>query len=1593
MPKYLDEIGVKHLWNKISMKDYPNNETLIAVLNAIDTTKADKDNFLLYRTQELTDEQKTQARLNIGAGEPQMQADWEVNDETSAAYIKNRTHYKETQIVLPETTTVTVPDRGLDQYITVPFTSPITPGKSYIVNLNGTTYNTTAKKVEAEDNSTIVLGNIGLMPGFEDTGEPFYINITEGYLSSARLEYYAIAYYGGSDPISISISEVIIHKLPYEYIHTPDWNAQEGQPGYIKNLPLVDSVSDILPETTLENVDGEMGFTEPLPGILVAGNTYVVTYNGVDYICEAIEFDFSDGQGIAVGVMLGNTDVITNEDMAADGPPFIFGWLPPEGAALLGAHAILIPLDDSTVATIRIRGGKMIDPKVLPDSIPWEEPSKVILPKTTFIENEGHQGLYPNSIVANETYNITWNGTTYKCVAKLFSANGDTAIVCGNINVMLGGESTGEPFVIIVPPSAETVEQAGYNIAIQGIDSSSTEEVTVSISTDPVIHKMPLKYHRVPDWNASENEEGHILNRTHWETKSVVILPETTFTEVNTYNPITTLSQDIELGKEYPVTYNGVEYKCVAQSAGENALFTIALTDVSVDSGEEPTFAIMKLTPLGEQYLGAPYVIAANDNPESITVKIAIGNDEIHKLDQKFLPDYNWEAFEGEEGHILNRTHYEEPVKQILEQTTITSMDGSPISVPMELIEGKEYTVIVNGVEYDCVAEPTEIPEGIPEEYKIIFENSIQLKNEVIEIIEFNKPFNGAYGIATHLKYTELSEDPVFEIKTKYAIKKLDPKFLPEISSVEVDATLSVEGMAADAKAVGDAISVLNGKIGDTAVSEQINTAIGNITYPVNSVNGKTGEVVLNASDVGALPNTTEIPSIVGLASETYVDTKVAELVNSAPETLNTLNELATALGNDPNFATTVATKIGTKANANDLISHIGNKSNPHSVTAEQIGAMSASDPTGTGSFSMNRKADTTIGNYSHAEGLDTTASGYRSHAEGVNTIASGNDAHAEGGNTIAGGDASHAEGRETSAYGTYSHAEGFNVNANGYAAHAEGQYTGAHGTTSHAEGEYTNALAKNSHAEGYLTYASGARSHAEGMITVADGVDAHAEGRATLASGYYAHAEGLGDYFTIQISGEANAKTYSIQNTTGNPILTRYFIVFGGACQRIQSINTENSTITLSQTLNSTNAISNGNARVYTSIAYGAGSHVEGCGTYATEAFQHVQGKYNTVLTKYAHIVGNGSSEENRSNAHTLDWDGNAWYQGNVYVGGDSQDDANKLATESYVNEKIETIEAPVNSVNGKTGEVTLTASDIGAMSSNNPVGTGSFSMGRKEGTSLYQNSFALGVDVTANSYALATGLRTVASGLYSSTEGYQTTASGMYSHAEGSTTIASGMYSHAEGYSTKSALKISGEANTLIYNVSSMPGNLRVGEGITFDNVFAIITEINRENSTITLSKTLSSEVLSAVTAYICHGAFGNQSHVEGKNATASGESSHAEGTGTIAASRSQHVQGEYNIEDAVSEYTYIVGNGEFDYARSNAHTLDWDGNAWYSGDVYVGSTSGTNKDEGSKKLATEEYVNNLVRDSITLVDQVTGQRYTICMRDGNLVSTLAT
>lgn len=158
-------------------------------------------------------------------------------------------------------------------------------------------------------------------------------------------------------------------------------------------------------------------------------------------------------------------------------------------------------------------------------------------------------------------------------------------------------------------------------------------------------------------------------------------------------------------------------------------------------------------------------------------------------------------------------------------------------------------------------------------------------------------------------------------------------------------------------------------------------------------------------------------------------------------------------------------------------------------------------------------------------------------------------------------------------------------------------------GYYSHAEGSNTTASGDYSHAEGNGTKASGGYSHAEGWDTTSSNLGSHAEGIRTTASNQGAHAEGTD------------------------------------------------------------------------TVAKAIYSHAEGYGTVAKSAYQHVQGAYNVqdpeggsvTQGKYLHIVGNGKKENGvvtYSNAHTLDWDGNAWFAGKVYVGGTSMDDAVELGT-----------------------------------------------------------------------------------------------------------------------------------------------------------------------------------------------------------------------------------------------------------------------------------------------------------------------------------------
>lgn len=96
----------------------------------------------------------------------------------------------------------------------------------------------------------------------------------------------------------------------------------------------------------------------------------------------------------------------------------------------------------------------------------------------------------------------------------------------------------------------------------------------------------------------------------------------------------------------------------------------------------------------------------------------------------------------------------------------------------------------------------------------------------------------------------------------------------------------------------------------------------------------------------------------------------------------------------------------------------------------------------------------------------------------------------------------------------------------------------------------------------------------------------------------------------------------------------------------------------------------------------------------------------------------------------------------------------------------------------------------------------------------------------------------------------------------------------------------------------------------------------------------------------------ASGMYSHAEGTNTEAAGAHSHAEGFNTKAASGGQHVEGKYNATDEYGKYAHIVGNGTDESHRSNMHTLDWDGNAWYAGDLTAKGVIVSSSTAGSTK-----------------------------------------
>lgn len=210
---------------------------------------------------------------------------------------------------------------------------------------------------------------------------------------------------------------------------------------------------------------------------------------------------------------------------------------------------------------------------------------------------------------------------------------------------------------------------------------------------------------------------------------------------------------------------------------------------------------------------------------------------------------------------------------------------------------------------------------------------------------------------------------------------------------------------------------------------------------------------------------------------------------------------------------------------------------------------------------------------------------------------------------------------------------------------------------------------------------------------------------------------------------------------------------------------------------------------------------------TVASGENQLVFGKYNVKDTenKYACIIGNGtdSSDAKRSNAYTIDWNGNAWFAGEVEgVKNGTTHKLSEKANEASVTNRFDAL--PIKSLAGQTvkptSDTSVTAAEgatiIGDLRNRNfAVSSGAASQGNVASgkyatamgaytTASGNNSLAGGQgSIASNNNAIAIGYHVTASNSSSVAFGHNNRADGFTSFAIGSANITSGSTSVAAG------------------------------------------------------------------------------------------------------------------------------------------------------------------------------------------------------------------
>ena len=597
-------------------------------------------------------------------------------------------------------------------------------------------------------------------------------------------------------------------------------------------------------------------------------------------------------------------------------------------------------------------------------------PVETILVEESTVTFEDDGGMYmgqlesPFSATVGETYKVSWDGTTYECACVDYSGN----TVIGNLSIMGIGSDTGEPFVM-------AVTNGGF-IPIITTDTASSHTFSIS-GMLPQVVKIDEKY--LPDTLLSFKPDGisyltfssrnsftlKVNNLTkHWDGTLEYFASDETWT---VWDGTSSLLAEAN-GSEYVLYLRGTGNTVISNYTGWNlegsdisciGNIETLLDYATVESGGHPVMAASCYSQMFQDCTNltrAPELPATTlaNSCYSFMFRGCISLTSAPELPATALAN---SCYQGMFHNCTSLTHAPALPATTLAETCYedmfngcTSLTQAP-ALPATTLAGHCYYGMFSGC--TSLTRAPELPATTLADYcyNWMFIGCTSLTHA---------PALPATTLADHCYWymfsgcTSLTQAPTLPA-TALADYCYQSMFY-NCTSLKLSSTKTDEytqeyriPSSGNGTTATDALTNMFTSTGGTFTgTPEINTiyylSSDNMIVRGNDIanlNGYVGSMIDNAmnelsvqtdetltqsgqaADAAVVGNrldalSEEIASIDGLASESYVDTKVAGLVNSAPETLDTLNELAAALGNDANFSTTIATQLGNKVDKVD---------------------------------------------------------------------------------------------------------------------------------------------------------------------------------------------------------------------------------------------------------------------------------------------------------------------------------------------------------------------------------------------------------------------------------------------------------------------------------------------------------------------------------------------------------------------------------------------------------------------------------------------------------------------------------------------------